>query len=55
MQSRLQHPSYLEILLTDESKAIVIPSKTMGIVGPWLAQQWKIQYPDEHCFFKQES
>jgi hypothetical protein len=55
MQSKLQHTSHQEILLTDESKAIVIPGKTMGIVCPWLAQQWKIQYPDEHWFCKQKS
>ncbi len=35
-------------ILTDESKAIVIPVNTMGIAGAGLARQWKIQYPDEH-------
>jgi len=30
-------------ILTDESKAIVIPVNTMGIAGAGLARQWKIQ------------
>ncbi len=35
-------------ILTDESKAIVIPINTMGIAGTGLALKWRIQYPDEH-------
>ena len=38
-------------ILTDESKAIVIPVNTMGIAGAGLARQWKIQYPDEHRLY----
>ena len=38
-------------ILSDESKAIVIPVNTMGIAGAGLARQWKIQYPDEHHLY----
>ena len=38
-------------ILSDESKAIVIPVNTMGIAGAGLARQWKIQYPDEHRLY----
>ena len=38
-------------ILSDESKAIVIPVNTMGIAGAGLALQWKIQYPDEHHLY----
>ena len=38
-------------ILTDESKAIVIPVNTMGIAGAGLAREWKIQYPDEHHLY----
>ncbi|MDO9301364.1 MAG: macro domain-containing protein [Anaerolineales bacterium] len=38
-------------ILSDESKAIVIPVNTMGIAGAGLARQWALQYPDEHRLY----
>ena len=38
-------------ILSDESKAIVIPVNTMGIAGAGLARQWALQYPDEHHLY----
>lgn len=38
-------------ILSDESKAIVIPVNTLGIAGAGLARQWALHYPDEHRLY----